>query len=110
QRSFAINLWVSDHDAEQLQLDEGTSRRHLDAMAPVYRELGAEMPSWAGRFESRFERQAEALIRAKPKVFSFVFGIPSAEILQECKKQGIVTVGAATTLEEALAIEAAHVD
>lgn len=110
QRSFAINLWVSDHDPEQLQLDEGTSRRHLDAMAPVYRELGAEMPSWAGRFESRFERQAEALIRAKPKVFSFVFGIPSAEILQECKKQGIVTVGAATTLEEALAIEAANVD
>ncbi len=110
QRPFAINLWVSDHDPEQLQLGEETFQRHLDALAPAYRELGVKMPGWTGRFESRFKRQVEALIRAKPKVFSFVFGIPSAEILQECKKQGIVTVGAATTLEEALAIEAAHVD
>jgi nitronate monooxygenase len=43
-------------------------------------------------------------------VFSFVFGIPSAAILEECRKLNIKTVGAATTLDEALALEAAGVD
>lgn len=43
-------------------------------------------------------------------MFSFVFGIPSAEILKACKKRGIVTLGAATTVDEAQAVEAAGVD
>src|SRR5450432_2001010 len=40
----------------------------------------------------------------------FVFGIPSADILEQCYKVGILTAGAATTLDEALALEAAGVD
>jgi nitronate monooxygenase len=39
-----------------------------------------------------------------------MFGIPSADVLEQCHKLGIVTVGAATTLDEALSLESAGVD
>ena len=39
-----------------------------------------------------------------------MFGIPSADILEQCRRLGIVTVGAATTLDEAIALESAGVD
>ena len=46
---------------------------------------------------TRFEDQARALIDAKVPVFSFIFGIPPKEILQECEAKHIVTIGTATT-------------
>ncbi|HXO78067.1 MAG TPA: nitronate monooxygenase, partial [Puia sp.] len=61
-------------------------------------------------FSSRFENQVQVILDIKPPAFSFMFGIPSADILEQCKKLGIVTIGAATTLDEALALEAADVD
>src|SRR6202007_1088453 len=42
--------------------------------------------------------------------FSFMFGIPSPDVLEQCRKLGIVTLGTATTLDEAIALEAAEVD
>jgi nitronate monooxygenase len=50
------------------------------------------------------------LIDAKVPVFSFIFGIPPKEILQECRAKNIVTIGAATTSEEAAVLEEAGVD
>jgi nitronate monooxygenase len=61
-------------------------------------------------FLLKFEKQVEVLFELKPAVFSFIFGIPSKEILLESRKLGIKTIGAATTLEEALALEDAEVD
>jgi nitronate monooxygenase len=43
-------------------------------------------------------------------VFSFVFGVPSAEVLERCRRAGIVTIGAATTSEEARLLADAGVD
>lgn len=39
-----------------------------------------------------------------------MFGVPSADILEQSRKQGVVTVGAATTLDEAIYLENAGVD
>jgi nitronate monooxygenase len=57
-----------------------------------------------------FEEQAAAAIEAEPAVFSFVFGIPSPDILRSCRRKGIVTIGGATTVDEAIALEQAGVD
>lgn len=43
-------------------------------------------------------------------MFSFIFGIPPREILEECQLKGIVTVGTATTPDEATALQEAGVD
>ena len=47
---------------------------------------------------------------ANVPVFSFIVGIPPREILEECRRKGIVTIGGATTSDEAAALEAAGVD
>lgn len=110
RRSFAVNLWVSDRDPEQDELTRDRFESRVDSLKDTYQRVGSSPPRWEGVGSSTFEQQAEALIKARPKAFSFVFGIPSEEILKECKRQGIVTIGAATTLDEALAIEAAGID
>jgi nitronate monooxygenase len=43
-------------------------------------------------------------------VFSFVFGVPDAAILAECRTRGVVTMGTATTVAEAVALDDAGVD
>ncbi|HZH44553.1 MAG TPA: nitronate monooxygenase [Lysobacter sp.] len=109
-RPFAINLWVSDHDAGGLNLDAATLERYWPVFEPYFRELGVPKPERMERGHPAFEPQVEALLAARPPVFSFVFGIPSADVLRECRRRGIVTVGAATTLAEAEALDQAGVD
>jgi nitronate monooxygenase len=109
-KPFAINLWVSNHDpgGDRLTPDQ------LDAVWPIfepyYREFGLEKPKPPARFFQNFDEQIDVLLETKPAVFSFVFGIPSPRILDECRKRGILTVGAVTTLAEAEAMDAANVD
>jgi nitronate monooxygenase len=109
-KPFAINLWVSNHDAGS----DGITPEQLDALWPIfepwYREFGLDKPKPPERFFQNFDDQMEAVLEARPTVFSFVFGVPSSRILAECSRRSIVTVGAVTTLAEAAAMDAAGVD
>jgi nitronate monooxygenase len=58
----------------------------------------------------RFEAQLEALLRARPRVFSFTFGVPTREQLAALRAQSILTIGTATTVDEAEALADAGVD
>jgi len=107
---FALNLWVSDHDPGGRELSPETHTRVARIFEPYFRELGLEVPPPPEQFHPRFEEQIEALLEARPPVFSFVFGVPSPAILAECRRRGIITVGAATSLEEALLLDEANVD
>jgi len=60
--------------------------------------------------ELGIEDQARVLLDANVPAFSFIFGIPPKEILDEARKKGIVTLGTATTPDEAIALEQAGVD
>lgn len=105
---FAINLWVNDTDHDELNANEYANR--IAPFKTYFHQLGVPLPPVPPKQISRFEQQAEILIREKIPVFSFVFGIPDQAILQECRRQGIKTIGAATTAEEAMAVEAAGID
>lgn len=107
---FALNLWVSDHDAGGEIPDAATFERVWRSFAPYFAELGIDKPAPPERFHHSFDQQIEALLEARPPVFSFVFGIPSPAILQACRARGIVTLGAGTSIAEAQALEAAGVD
>jgi len=110
-KPFAMNLWVSQEDEGARRSDESAFNRSLVPIARHLTELGASLPTYKPYLPStRFEDQARALIDANVPVFSFIFGIPPKEILQECRAKRIVTIGAATTSEEAAAIEEAGVD
>lgn len=107
---FALNLWVSDHDEGGERIDAASFERAWTIFEPYFRELGLEQPMPPERGHPRFDAQVEALLEARPPAFSFVFGIPSPRILAECRRRGIATIGAATSIAEAQALEAANVD
>ncbi|MBS1755097.1 MAG: nitronate monooxygenase [Ferruginibacter sp.] len=107
---FNINLWVNDADIEAAQLSDENYAAIANNYKPFFDELNIPLPPKPEAAYSKFEQQAEVILKCKPAVFSFVFGIPDKTILIECKKQGIKTIGAATTLDEAVTLEEANVD
>lgn len=109
-KPFNLNLWVSNYDDGGLELSPAQFDAAIARFRPYYDELGMAPPTMPERYGWRFEDQVEAMLAVKPAVFSFVFGIPSKEILAACRQQGIVTAGAVTTLDEALAMDEAGVD
>lgn len=109
-KSFALNLWVSVVDEGGEGLDAAAYEEALSYFAPHYETLGIEAPGMPQDHVENYRAQVEAVIEARPAVFSFVFGIPDADILRRCREAGIVTLGAATTVDEARALEAAGVD
>ena len=109
-KPFAINLWVSDHDPGGRPISPAEFDRFWSVVEPFYREYGIERPEQPEVFHPRFDQQIEALLEARPPVFSFVFGIPPAAVLAECRRREILTIGAATTLAEGKALDEAGVD
>src|ERR1700733_2147633 len=71
----------------------------------ISKPVEGTQPTFSPYNAIRFEDQARVLLDAKVPVFSFIFGIPPKEILDEASKQDIITVGTATTPDEALALE-----
>lgn len=84
--------------------------KNLVRLKPYFQELGLPDPDYPARFGQKFDEQIEAVLEARPPAFSFVFGIPSNDILAECRRRGIATMGTATTPKEAAALDAAEVD
>ena len=109
-KPYNINLWVSDSDAQNGTVTDEQYEQAAQLFRPYFDETGIALPGKPAPFKSRFENQVQVILDIHPKVFSFVFGIPSADVLEQCRKLGIKTIGAATTLDEALALEAAGVD
>lgn len=82
------------------------------ALAPYYKEFGidpASIPAGPGRMPFSVEA-ADVLDLFKPAVVSFHFGLPSPALLQRVKVLGSKILSSATTVEEALWLEAHGVD
>ncbi len=109
-KPFAMNLWVSMEDEGAGSASEAEFQASLRALLPHIAELGGTAPNYKPYAPMRFEAQARVLLDANIPVFSFICGIPSKEILDECKGRGIVTIGTATTPDEAIAVEQAGID
>src|SRR5438874_752704 len=109
-KPFAVNLWVSMEDDSARTSDEAAFNRSLASLASYFSELYAPRPEYKPYSPIRFEDQARILLDEKVPVFSFIFGIPPKEILDECRAKGIVTIGTATTPDEAVALQEARVD
>jgi len=109
-KPFAMNLWVSMEDPGAAASDASSFRRALSHLGPQIDAVGGTQPKFAPHKSIRFEDQARVVLDARAPVFSFIYGIPPKEILDEARKQNMVTVGTATTPDEAVALEQAGVD
>jgi nitronate monooxygenase len=110
QRSFALNLWIPLGDSDDPVLSDEQWRRACELLRPYYDELRVPMPARPARFGPHYQEQVEALIELRPPVFSFVFGVPTPDVLERCRRAGIRTLGAATTAAEAKLLADSGVD
>jgi len=109
-KPFAMNLWVSMEDEGARTSDEDAFYRSLAPLAAHIAALGAPRPRYEPYSGMRFDDQARVLLDERVPVFSFIYGIPPREILDECRAKRIVTIGTATTPEEGAALQDAGVD
>ena len=109
-KPYNMNLWISDADAPGRAVTDEQYERAKQLFQPYFDEAGIPLPPRPAPFKPKFEDQVQAILDIRPKVFSFLFGAPSADILEQCRKRGILTAGAATTPDEAIFLEAAGVD
>jgi len=108
-KPFAMNLWVSMEDEGAAGSDAAAFHRALSHLTPHIEAVKGKRPAFSAYKPMRFEDQARVLLDARVPVFSFIYGVPPKEILDEANQQGIVTIGTATTPEEAIALEQAGV-
>ena len=109
-RPFAMNLWVSMEDERAFTSDAEAFQKALRHISPHLERLGGSKPTFAPYKPVRFEDQVRVLIDARVPAFSFIYGLPPKEILDECRRLGIVLIGAATTVDEAKVLADAGVD
>ena len=109
-KPYNINIWVSDTDIVVEKIIDERFEKAQSLFRSYFDELGIGVPEKPIIQKSRYENQVQTILDIRPPIFSFSFGIPSADILDQCRKKSIVTAGSATTLDEALALDAAGVD
>jgi len=109
-KPFAMNLWVSMEDEGARSSGKEEFARSLKHIAGHVETLGAPLPDYKPYVPVRFEDQVRVLIEAKVPVFSFIVGVPPKEILDECRIQGIIMIGTATTAAETRVLDEAGVN
>jgi nitronate monooxygenase len=104
-RPFAVNLFAGG-------ATEGADdpRPMLELLARWHAELGIDPPELPPPPADRFAAQVEAVLDGGAAIFSFAFGIPPQEVMAELKHRAVITLGTATTVDEARALEDAGVD
>ncbi|WP_288804447.1 nitronate monooxygenase [uncultured Novosphingobium sp.] len=108
-RPFNLNLFV--HATPQA--DPAGERAWLDALAPLFREHGAEPPAALETIYDSFAGNAamlEVVLEAKPAVVSFHFGLPGPEAIAALKAADCLLLGSVTSLAEAEMSLAAGID
>lgn len=106
-RPFAVNLFAP---CPEPLLNENQIQAAIVATKSYRRELGIPDPAVRSPFCPKFEEQFSVVLDERPAVFSFTFGLLEKGRIEECRKRGILTVGTATKLEDALALQEIGVD
>jgi nitronate monooxygenase len=106
KKSFGINLFVPQF----YQVDEEKISNAEDALQSFEGMSNIRVFKSFEQTEKDFHDQIAVLIEEKVPVCSFTFGIPSNIVIQSLKQAGIYTIGTATTVAEALSVEASGID
>jgi len=88
-KPLAINLWVSTSDRQAARIKSDIIQSKSQGLARYYAELVIEPPLQVESKPQDFEIQVRTAVDARPTVLSFIYGIPPAEILAECRKHAI---------------------
>ncbi|MET0983971.1 MAG: nitronate monooxygenase [Steroidobacteraceae bacterium] len=107
QRPFNVNFFCHTPPAP----DAARESTWRAALQPYYAELGVMDANSAPPPRRPFDASAAEVLEAfRPAVVSFHFGLPSTGLLQRVRARGAKIVSSATTVAEALWLEARGVD
>lgn len=101
---FQINLWIPDPAPVRDAANEAALRAFLGGFGPP-------VPPGAGdATPPDFAAQVEAVIEARPRIVSSIMGLYPPDVVARLKDRGIAWWATVTTVQEALAAEAAGAD
>lgn len=105
-RPFGVNLfagaWAQPADVDAAPM--------LEMLAEAHARLGLASPVLPEVPPDPFPAQVEAVLEARPAVFTFTFGIPAREVLARVRGAGMQAWGTATTVREARILADAGAD
>ena len=104
---LGINLFIPD---EQPHVSEVDLLKAIKATEKWRHQFSLPAPTLHPPYEENFDHQFEMVLKLKPEVFSFVFGALKPDYVKAARREKIFLIGAATTLEEALALEESGID
>lgn len=103
-KSFGVNLFVPEKP-DVLQEEIESANQLLE---PIRQMLGIEKKNDVPQIDTAvFDEQIQIVLKYEVPVCSFTFGIPQREIIDKLNNNGIITIGTATTVKEAIMNEAA---
>jgi nitronate monooxygenase len=113
-KPFNVNLFAAGYAyGASAPADSGPSLADgapmLALLAEIHQALELPAPSLPAPPADPFNDQLEAILDARPAIFSFTFGIPSRDALARLKSRGVAIFGTATTADEAALLEQAGV-
>lgn len=106
RKPFAINLFAP----VALEPVTGQTPHMMELVAKYCKMLGVAAPTPPAVPVDLLHDQIEAVLAARPAVFSFTFGLIDESVLAQCRERGILTMGTATTVREAVALAQSGVD
>lgn len=105
-RPFHVNLFAPT----QWKADPDKIAAYRKELGAAHDTLGLPVPELPNSYQESFDAQLAVVLEEAPAVFSFTFGLPSAEQIAALKSRNILVIGTATTVAEARALEQLGVD
>jgi nitronate monooxygenase len=106
-RPYNVNFFCHTPPAVDTQREAAWRGR----LAPYYEELGLDAGAVVPSGRAPFSAEAAGILEEfRPAVVSFHFGLPSDDLLARVRSLGAKVLSTATTVEEALWLEARGVD
>lgn len=105
-KPFAVNLFIP----EEFDGEQPVASSVATAMNDVRERLDIPADPVVTRYSEPFEEQMAVVVEEQVPVISFTFGMLAPRWMAELKQRGVTVVGTATTVREAVALEASGVD
>ncbi|WP_144510977.1 nitronate monooxygenase family protein [Bacillus sp. FJAT-22090] len=108
--NFGVNLFVpNDFQLVEEEIEAAnhllqTFRSHLNIES-----TDTALPTTEKTMQA-YKKQIKVIIEEMVPICSFTFGVPSIDIISQLKQQGVILIGTATTVVEAMAIEKLGMD
>jgi nitronate monooxygenase len=106
-RPFGVNLFIEGPSPTVAPEELLRAERRLDAYRDELSIPRRAEPPPPPRYH---DEQMRVVLETRPRAFSFTLGIPAAPVIEALKDAGIFTIGTATTVEEAVALDEAGID